>query len=104
MIDLKAALMADITALSEQAQVAWLTGDFDNCNMLLQQRQGFIEQLVNLTSPLAADTAEYLTQIIADDTGEINKLMTAKLALESQQATTKHRAKSINRYLAIKQF
>ena len=104
MIDLKAALMVDITALSEQAQVALLTEDFDNCNSLLQQRQEFIEQLVNLTSPLAADTAAYLTQIITDDTGEINKLTTAKLELESQQMTTKHRAKSINRYLAIKQF
>ena len=36
MIDLKAALMVDITALSEQAQVALLTDDFDNCNILLQ--------------------------------------------------------------------
>jgi len=104
MIDLNAALMADITALSEQAQAVWLTGDFDNCNMLLQQRQGFIEQLVNLTSPITADTVEYLTQIIADDAGEINKLTTAKLALESQQVTIKHHTKSINSYLAIKQF
>ncbi|NQZ91304.1 MAG: hypothetical protein HRT97_03045 [Moritella sp.] len=104
MIDLKAILMVDITALSEQAKVALLTEDFDNCDILLQQRQQFIEQLVNLTSPLAVDTAAYLTQIITDDADEINKLTTAKLALESQQMTTKRRAKSIDRYLAIKQF
>ncbi|SQD80492.1 hypothetical protein [Moritella yayanosii] len=104
MIDLKAALMVDITALSEQAKVALLTGDFDNCDMLLQQRQQCIEQLVNLTSPLAADTAAYLTQIITDDAAEINKLTTAKLELESQQMTTKRHARSIDRYLAIKQF
>lgn len=96
-------LMANITALSEQAKVARAADKLADCDELLVQRQHLLEQLVNLEATLTPATHSFLTLLMADDQSQIRQLLQAKSELESQQATTKRSARSINRYLDIKQ-
>ena len=103
MSQLEAELMAAITVLSEQAKVARAAEQFADCDELLVQRQQILEQLVNLEATLAPATQRFLTQLMADDQSQIRQLLQAKSEMESQQVTTKRSARSINRYLAIKQ-
>lgn len=98
-------LMANIEALSADLVVAISTEQFTRCDELLLQRQQFIEQLVALANPAQCpQTHTFLSQIMTDDQTQITRLNALKSGIESQQVTTKRRSKSINRYLAIKQF
>jgi len=98
-------LMAQISSITTQAKQAIAAEAFTECEQLLIQRQVLIEQLVILADPAQyASTHTFLTQLMTDDQAQVNSLNQSKSALESQQVTTKRSAKSINRYLAIKQF
>ena len=98
-------LMANIAALSADAIAAISTEQLALCDELLFQRQHLIEQLVALANPAQCPrTHTFLSQIMADDQTQITRLNAFKSDIESQQVTTKRRSKSINRYLAIKQF
>ncbi|MFT5880074.1 MAG: hypothetical protein ACI86X_001201 [Moritella sp.] len=99
----EAELMAGITALSEQAKLARAADKFADCDELLVRRQQLLEQLVNLEATLAPATHIFLTQLMTDDQHQIRQLLQAKAEMESQQVSTKRSARSINRYLAIKQ-
>lgn len=98
-------LMANIEALSVDAIAAISAEQFTPCDELLLQRQHLIEQLVTLANPAQCpQTHTFLSQLMADDQAQITRLNALKSDIESQQVTTKRRSKSINRYLAIKQF
>lgn len=98
-------LMVNIEALSTEAKQAISIDQWALCDQLLIQRQGLIEQLVILSDPaLCAETHAFLLQVMTDDQDQVMRLNTIKSNIESQQVTTKRSAKSINRYLAIKQF
>ncbi|QUM79653.1 hypothetical protein HWV01_04660 [Moritella sp. 5] len=98
-------LMAKISAISAQAKQAIIEELLAECDQLLIQRQVLIEQLVTRSNPAQSlNTHAFLTQLMADDQTQIASLKKSKLALESQQVITKRSAKSINRYLTIKQF
>ena len=98
-------LMANIKALSADAIAAISTEQLALCDELLLQRQHLIEQLVVLANPAQHSRIHaFLSQIMVDDKTQITRLNAFKSDIESQQVTTKRRSKSINRYLAIKQF
>lgn len=98
-------LMANIKALSVDAIAAISSEQLALCDELLFQRQHLIEQLVALANPAQCPrTHAFLSQVMADDKTQITRLNAFKSDIESQQVTTKRRSKSINRYLAIKQF
>ena len=98
-------LMAQISAITTQAKQAIAAEKFTECEQLLIQRQVLIEQLVMLADPVQyPSTHTFLTQLMADDQTQVTSLNQSKSALESQQVTSKRSAKSINRYLTIKQF
>ncbi|QUM77587.1 hypothetical protein HWV00_15960 [Moritella sp. 24] len=98
-------LMAHIDALSTDASEAIRAEQLTLCDQLLIQRQGLIEQLITLSDPAQNPRVHtFLSQIISDDNTQITRLNALKSDVESQQVTTKRRSKSINRYLAIKQF
>jgi len=98
-------LIAKISAISTQAKQAIIEEQLAECDQLLIQRQVLIEQLVMCSHPAKfPNTHAFLTQLMIDDQTQIASLKRSKSALESQQVTTKRSAKSINRYLTIKQF
>ena len=98
-------LMAQISRLSAQAKQAIIAEQLHECDQLLIQRQTLIEQLVILANPAQfPSTHTFLTQLMTDDQTQIASLKRSKSVLESQQVTNKRSAKSINRYLTIKQF
>jgi len=98
-------LMALIDALSTDASEAIRAEQLTLCDQLLIQRQGLIEKLITLSDPAQNPRVHtFLSQIISDDKTQITRLNALKSDVESQQVTTKRRSKSINRYLAIKQF
>ncbi|QFI36576.1 hypothetical protein FR932_01385 [Moritella marina ATCC 15381] len=98
-------LMANIKALSADANAAISAEELTLCDELLLQRQYLIEQLVALANPAQCPRSHaFLLHIMAEDQTQITRLNTLKSGIESQQVTTKRRSKSINRYLAIKQF
>lgn len=98
-------LMAQISLLSDQAKLAVVAEQLTECEQLLIQRQVLIEQLVKLKNPAQSpSTHTFLTELMAADQAPIAALKSAKSVLESQQVTKQRSAKSINRYLTIKQF
>lgn len=98
-------LMAQISLLSDQAKLAVIAEQLTECEQLLIQRQTLIEQLVKLQSPAQSpDIHTFLTELMTADQTQIASLKSAKSVLESQQVTNQRSAKSINRYLTIKQF
>lgn len=98
-------LMAQISTISAQAKQAVVEEQLTECDQLLMQRQILIEQLVVLANPVQfPSTYTFLTQLMTDDQTQIASLKRSKSALESQQVTNQRSAKSINRYLTIKQF
>ncbi|PKH09541.1 hypothetical protein CXF93_01505 [Moritella sp. Urea-trap-13] len=98
-------LMAQISSLSGQAKQAVIAEQLTECDQLLIQRQILIEQLVKLENPAQSpSTRTFLIQLMAADQTQIAALKNTKSALESQQIINKRSAKSINRYLTIKQF
>lgn len=98
-------LMTKISAISAQAKQAIIEEQLAECDQLLIQRQILIEQLVMRSNPAEfPNTHAFLTRLMADDQTQIASLKRSKSTLESQQATTKRSAKSINRYLTVKQY
>lgn len=98
-------LMAQISSLSAQAKQAVIAEQLAECDQLLIQRQILIEQLVILEHPAQSPrTRTFLIQLMAADQAQIASLKSTKSVLESQQVVNKRSAKSINRYLTIKQF
>ncbi|MDX2319106.1 MAG: hypothetical protein QNK26_00740 [Moritella sp.] len=98
-------LMSQISALSAQAKQAVIEDKLSQCDQLLIQRQILIEQLVILANPAQCPcTHAFLTQLMTDDQTQVTALKRSKSVLESQQVTNRRSAKSINRYLTIKQF
>jgi len=98
-------LMAQISSLSAQAKQAAIVEQLAECEQLLIQRQILIEQLVELEHPAQSPRIHtFLTELMAADQTQIASLKSAKSVLESQQVTNQRSAKSINRYLTIKQF
>lgn len=98
-------LMAQITSLSAQAEQAVIAEQLAECDQLLIQRQILIEQLVLLENPAESPQIRtFLIQLMAADQTQIAALKKTKSVLESQQLINKRSAKSINRYLTIKQF
>lgn len=98
-------LIADITLLSEQAITLTQQENFDAVDQALRRRQTLIEQLV-ARDPVLDDARirTFLTRLLAEDQLQINRLNQDKSEIEARQLSAKRGARSINRYLDVKQF
>ncbi len=100
-----AELIAEITLLSEQAVALTQQENFDAVEQTLLGRQTLIEQLVARDPALSnADIRAFLTRLLAEDQLQINRLNRDKSDIETRQVNTRRGARSINRYLDVKQF
>jgi len=97
--------IAKISLLTEQTKQDIAKDDLIAADASLLERQQLIEHLVALESPvLSANTKSFLEKLLQDDDVQVIHLEQLKSAVKSKQSNTKHNAKSINRYLDIKQF
>lgn len=96
--------MAEISLLTEQTKQNIAKDDLVAADASLLQRQQLIEHLVAMETPISVDTKSFLENLLQDDDAQIAHLEQLKSAIKSQQSNTKRSAKSINRYLDIKQF